>query len=141
MGAFCGCTNLREVVLNEGYEAFTACESLNVILSVTEVGSYTFAGCINLKEVTLNEGLKIIIDEVFDRCPSLECVKFPAVSKSIYNLIEVDQTEIEDKITIYQHFEWRGGELLVSSEAIMNDNCVATTANLDQVTSFMDIPL
>ncbi|WP_220149513.1 leucine-rich repeat domain-containing protein, partial [Metamycoplasma hominis] len=65
--AFSDCTNLREVILNEGLEkigalAFydTNIESITIPGSVKEIGEGAFSGCTNLKEVILNEGLEKI---------------------------------------------------------------------------------
>ena len=73
--------------------------------------------------ISLPSTITEIAADAFDRCESLECAKFPSVSERINNLIESGQTDIEHEITIYEHFEWRGGdELLVSSEAIRDGN-------------------
>ena len=48
-------------------------------------------------------------------------------------LIRAGQTEIGDKITIYQHFEWRGDEFLVSPAAIDDVHWDTTKRNLDQL--------
>ena len=48
-------------------------------------------------------------------------------------LIGVGQTEIKDRITIYQHFEWRGDEFLVSLAAINDGHWDTIRRNLDQL--------
>ena len=63
--------------------------------SVTEIPDYAFRCCPNLREVVLNEGLQRIGVYIFEDCPSLECAKFPAVSKRISSLIEAGQTEFK----------------------------------------------
>ena len=114
-------------------------EIISLTSTVTEVGEHAFGMCTNLREVIFNERLQAIDAHAFDRCESLECAKFPAVSKRINNLIEASQTDIEDKITIYQHFEWRGGdELLACPEAINDENWEITTRrNLDRLLAWI----
>ena len=124
--AFYGCANLREVVLNEGLQK-----------SVTEVGSYAFFLCINLREVVLNEGLQKIRDNAFAHCTSSTVIKFPTISKRAKNLIDTGITEIEDKLTSNQYFEWRGGELLVHHDAIGSANWKATRTHLDRVLTWV----
>ena len=143
--AFYSCTNLREVVLNEGLqtimdEAFFGCESLTIIKfpsSVTEIGYRAFRNCSNLREVVFNEGPPTVKEAAFGRCASLAVVKFPSISKRISNLIDAGQTNVEDKVTVNQHFEWGGGELLVSPIAIRSDNWTATRTNLEQVLAWI----
>ena len=143
--AFKDCTNLREVILNEGLQkignyAFYECSSLTVIKlpsTVNEVGAGAFDYCTNLREVTLNEGLQEIGSGAFHNCVSLQCVKFPSISKRAKNLLEAGQTDIMDKFTVNQHFEWSGGELRVSPEAIRNDNWAAVGTNLEHVLAWI----
>ena len=109
--------------------------------SVAEIPDYAFRCCPNLREVILNEGLQRIGVYIFEDCPLLECAKFPSVSKRIRSLLEAGQTEIEDKIIIYQHFEWRGDELLVSPEAFRNQRGVkiwgTTRRNLNELLAWI----
>ncbi|WP_220124543.1 leucine-rich repeat domain-containing protein, partial [Metamycoplasma hominis] len=65
--AFSWCTNLKEVILNEGLEKIgaetfyhTNIGSITIPGSVKEIGESAFFGCKNLKEVILNEGLEKI---------------------------------------------------------------------------------
>ncbi|KAL7523291.1 hypothetical protein ACHAXR_000111, partial [Thalassiosira sp. AJA248-18] len=66
--AFYECSNLREVVLNEGLQkigqwAFCECklmESIDFSSTVSEVGERAFLECNNLREVALNEGIQTI---------------------------------------------------------------------------------
>ena len=144
-GAFYECTNLREVVLNEGLQeigigAISRCSSLTIIKlpsSIVEVGQGAFNGCTNLREVIFDEGLPTIEEGAFGECESLSVVKSPNISKRISNLIKAGQTDIEDKVSVDQHFEWRVGELLVSPEAIRSDNLTATRTNLEQVLAWI----
>ena len=143
--AFYECTNLREVILNDGLQkiwtyAFAGCSSLTVITlpsTVSEVGSRAFLNCTHLRKVIFDEGLPTIEEAAFDECASLAVVKFPNISKRIRNLIEVGQTDVEDKVTVNQHFQWRGGELLVSPEAIHSANLTATRTNIEQVLAWI----
>jgi len=84
--AFNSCSNLREVVLNEGLQkigdkSFALCRSLESISlpsSVIEIGARAFGGCTNLRAVVLNEGLVKIRNNAFDECNSLESITIPS---------------------------------------------------------------
>ena len=84
--AFRGCSNLKEVVLNEGLQkigwaAFLRCillTSIKLPSTVTEVGAYAFADCIDLEVVVLNHGLSNIGTYAFMRCQSLTIIKLPS---------------------------------------------------------------
>ncbi|KAL7526777.1 hypothetical protein ACHAXR_001648, partial [Thalassiosira sp. AJA248-18] len=100
--AFIGCKRSKVVVLNEGLQDIgrrsfynyiahrsslvTSLESIKlpstVILSVIEVGNYSFWGCKNLKEVVLNEGIQKIGGEAFSYS-SLENITLPYVSRRV----------------------------------------------------------
>ncbi|AUW37073.1 hypothetical protein C1937_01235 [Metamycoplasma hominis] len=101
--AFYGCTNLKEVILNEGLEiignrAFsnTKIKSITIPGSVKEIGKGAFFDCTNLEEVILNEGLEKIDAEAFRRT-NIESITIPGSVKEIgegafswcYNLKEV----------------------------------------------------
>ena len=86
--AFNNCTNLREVVLNEGLKEIRRggfchinCKSLERITfssTVTEIGQISFSSCRSLKEVVLNEGLKKIGTKAFHHCSSLQSITLPS---------------------------------------------------------------
>jgi len=88
---FIECTELKEVVLNEGlvtidYGAFDKCTSLTSITlpsTVTEIGHKAFNECSSLKEVVLNEGLKEIGELAFEKCTSLQSITLPSTVTSI----------------------------------------------------------
>ena len=115
-GAFEYCTNLTEVTLNEGLKkicasAFWGCTSLSIInlpSTLTKVGESTFRGCTSLREVVLHEGLQEIEEDAFGECRAFVYFKFATVSKRAKNIIDNGITEIEDKLTANQYFEWRG---------------------------------
>ncbi|MGC7160760.1 leucine-rich repeat protein [Metamycoplasma hominis] len=111
-GAFSGCANLEEVILNEGLEkigdeAFssTKIESITIPGSVKEIGRRAFSGCANLEEVSLNEGLEKIGDEAFSNT-NIESIIIPDSVKEIgrrafsscKNLEEVSLNEGLEKI-------------------------------------------
>ena len=83
--AFYNCSNLREVVLNEGLQtigrnAFMLCRSLERITfpsTVTEVNEMAFYDCSSLREVVLNEGLQKIREKAFRGCESLQSITIP----------------------------------------------------------------
>ena len=95
-GAFHGCSNLREVIFNEGLQeigdyAFTNCTSLESITlpsTLLEIGYDAFQNCSNLRKVTLNEGLQKI-DSIFFNCTSLECITIPSTVSEIVNYGDV----------------------------------------------------
>ena len=83
---FEGCTELREVVLNDGLQtsgagAFNGCKSLERITipsTVTDIGERAFRECTKLREIVLNEGLVKIGVHTFLRCESLERISIPS---------------------------------------------------------------
>ncbi|AKJ52510.1 leucine-rich repeat protein [Metamycoplasma hominis] len=88
-GAFYGCKNLKEVILNEGLEKigaeafkYTNIESITIPGSVKEIGERAFFGCQNLNEVILNEGLEKIGAEAFYHT-SIESITIPGSVKEI----------------------------------------------------------
>ncbi|QKX38297.1 leucine-rich repeat protein [Metamycoplasma hominis] len=110
-GAFYGCKNLKEVILNEGLEkigaeafkytniesitipgtvkeigveAFrhTNIKSITIPNSVKEIGERAFFGCQNLNEVILNEGLEKIGAKAFYHT-SIESITIPGSVKEI----------------------------------------------------------
>ena len=100
-----------------GNDAFIECKLLTIIKlpsTLTEIGESAFNGCESLSEVVLNDKLEKIGLNAFATCRRLAVVKFPSISKRAKNLIDTGITEIEDKITANQYFEWRGRELSVS---------------------------
>ena len=60
--AFDGCSELREVVLNDGlvkignsvFQRCTSLESITIPSSVVEIGSMAFSNCSGLREIVLN---------------------------------------------------------------------------------------
>jgi hypothetical protein len=90
-GAFNGCMQLREIVLNEGLttiegRAFDNCMSLQSIIfpsTLTEIGECAFTNCIRLREVVFNEGLRGIGNKAFWGCMSLESISLPSTIISI----------------------------------------------------------
>ena len=89
--AFNNCTNLREVLLNDGleeigYAAFSGCKALQIITipsSVTKIGSYAFQNCHGLREVVLNGGVSKIDEYAFQNCSSLESITIPSTVTEI----------------------------------------------------------
>ncbi|KAL7538772.1 hypothetical protein ACHAXR_008785, partial [Thalassiosira sp. AJA248-18] len=141
-GAFDGCEQLREVLLNEGLQkigggAFYFCtllESLKFPSTLTEVGDRAFEGCRNLREVLLNEGLKNIGNYAFGGCSSLETITFPCISRRVRTLSQDSQTAIENKINEIPGGEWSGEIMLFSPESMANDENWETTRNsLDMI--------
>jgi len=90
-GTFTDCTQLREVVLNEGIKkigkwAFGRCESLlsiNLPSSLDDIGEGAFRRCKKLKEVVLNWGLKKIGRYAFCDCSSLSSITLPSTLDEI----------------------------------------------------------
>jgi len=90
-GAFQECTELREVILNDGLReignsAFRECHSLKSITlpsSVTKIGDEAFRDCSSLKKVVLNEGILEIGDCAFDSCSSLQSITLPSTVTEI----------------------------------------------------------
>ena len=92
--AFIECTQLREVVFNEGLKkignrAFMNCQSLSESISLpsslTDIDERAFLDCSCLKEVRLCEGLQKIGDSAFGRCFSLQSISLPST------LMEIDK--------------------------------------------------
>jgi len=84
--AFCNCTGLKKVVLNEGLVsvekyAFQEChtlESITLPSTVTNINENAFTFCRSLKKVVLNEGLEKIGCNTFGGCESLESITLPS---------------------------------------------------------------
>ena len=120
--AFCTCNRLETVILNEGLKkieqyVFACCKSLERITipsTVTEISQYTFGGCKNLREIGLHEGIERIPQSAFDGL-SLQRLKFPNLSTRLETIIQLGQTEVEDKIdNISDLVERSGSEMFVS---------------------------
>ena len=81
--AFIDCTNLREVILNNGlktikeraFECNKSLESIQIPDSVQELGENAFKECKHLKNVTIGKGIKSIKECTFSLCKKLEEVK------------------------------------------------------------------
>ena len=88
---FKGCSQLREVILNEGLreigeEAFADCTSLERIVfpsTIVEIDDNAFSGCTRLREVVLNEGITKIGKQAFHGCSSLEGIILPSTLTEI----------------------------------------------------------
>ena len=95
--AFYGCTNLRNIIFEDGSQletigerAFRDCtslESIEIPDNVTSIGNYAFNGCGSLQEVVFGEAsqLEIISDNMFENCTNLIEVKIPDSVTSIGN--------------------------------------------------------
>ena len=84
--AFCHCTNLSTVILNEGMTdirnggAFWECTGLTGVTmpnSVTNIGESTFYRCSSLRDVTIPNGVTRIESDMFSGCSSLASVTIP----------------------------------------------------------------
>jgi len=137
--AFCSCSGLETIILNEGLKKiedslFAGCESLECITipsTVTEISDSAFYNCRSLREAGLHEGIqKIAIDtgdslerfssNPFVECSSLERFTFPKLSTRLETIIQLGQTEVEDKIDNIRgdSVERRGSELFVSAVSV-----------------------
>ena len=95
--AFYGCTNLRNIIFEDGSQletigerAFRDCtslESIEIPDNVTSIGNYAFNGCSSLQEVVFGEAsqLEIISDNMFENCTNLIEIKVPDSVTSIGN--------------------------------------------------------
>ena len=89
--AFYNCSDLREVILNEGlvkigYMSFMLCRSIQRVTfpsTVTEIDVQAFDSCVRLREVVLNEGLQKIEWYAFKDCKSLERISIPSTVTDI----------------------------------------------------------
>ena len=125
-GAFSGCTNLREVLLNEGLRkigeyAFASCTSLQCIRlpsTLIEINNYAFKDCTNLREIELQERLPTIENRSFANCFLLERFKFPSLSTRLEAIVHC-QTQVENKIDeVCGQIERNGAELFISAAAM-----------------------
>ncbi|KAL7537350.1 hypothetical protein ACHAXR_007756 [Thalassiosira sp. AJA248-18] len=143
--SFQGCRHLRGVALNEGLQkignwAFRGCTSLEVIRlpsTITEVGGRAFWGCTNLRDVGLNKGVQKIGEDAFRGCSSLENINISYISSRLEALGHIDQTAIANKINEASRVEWRGGEILISLEAVTGENWEATRESLHGIVSLI----
>ena len=120
--AFSTCRRLETVILNVGLKkigeaAFACCTSLERITiprTVTEISKQTFWGCENLMEIGLHEGIERIHQSAFGG-PFLQRLKFPNLSTRLETVIQLGQTDVEDKIdNISDLVERSGSEMFVS---------------------------
>lgn len=110
--AFEDCTNVTEVVLQDGVReirarAFSGCslrritlpatlkkidesafedsglESIEIPNRVTEIGAYAFAGCKDLKTVRLSKGIRNLSGSLFSHCTSLREISIPEYVETI----------------------------------------------------------
>ena len=143
-GAFQYCSNVSEVILNEGLQkigkwAFCNCTSLQSITvssTITEIGGYAFYYCSNLREVVFYGVPREMGKNAFYGCSSLERFTFPIISMRLDTLIQTGHwEEIENEVNeVRGVVERRGGELIVSAEAIEDGNNWNTArARLDEI--------
>lgn len=74
--AFCGCTNLTEVILSNNIDTirpftFFNCnklEKINIPSSVKIIGYCAFKDCINLLEVTMSKNIELMHKHSFENC-------------------------------------------------------------------------
>ena len=83
-GAFCGCTSLQSIELNEGLEiieegAFfdSGIRHLTIPSTIKEIPEYTFKQCEQLENIVLPEGLEKLGMMAFYDCKSLKTIKIP----------------------------------------------------------------
>ena len=90
---FCGCINLREVILNNGIQkinkkAFSGCQemrSMKIPSTVTEIGGKAFHGCTNLMFMDLHAGIRKVGKGVF--CNELTKFRAPSISTHLKAII------------------------------------------------------
>ena len=136
---------MRGLVINEGPQeigvtAFVDCVSLEKVTipsTVFKIENWAFAGCSNLTEVELNAEIKLFsntnqLGKVFNRCSSLEKIKFQTISTRLKAIIQIQtqskvrrsgsRTEAENNIDeIRGLIERRGFELYVSASLLEAD--------------------
>ena len=95
--AFSHCTNLKEVVLNDGIEeigpyAFSRCtllSDINLPSSLKQIGhpyqGGVFLNCISLKSIVIPEGIEEINYYTFEGCSNLLSVSLPSTLRRIGN--------------------------------------------------------
>ena len=78
MGAFYGCANLTQVVIEEGVEeieeaAFSYSGLTSVVLpsTIEKIAQYAFQDCMGLENIELPDGIKSIEDGAFNNCTNL----------------------------------------------------------------------
>ena len=89
--AFFCCSNLREVIFNEGLQKIgdltfyecTSLESIKLPSTLVEIGISAFHSCSNFKKVIFKDGLQKIGDGAFCDCESLESIKLPSTVTEI----------------------------------------------------------
>lgn len=123
--AFSGCTSLKTLTINDGYNAstnlFISCEYMcNNCTSLEEVKllgphnynmynpNYAFNGCVNLKRITLAPGLKLqfyvgkytnTANNIFEGCVSLESLPELTMYKSDPNVTALTCKNLFDSCT------------------------------------------
>ena len=128
--AFYNCTQLREVVFNEGLQkigdrAFCNCillESITLPSTITKVGAQAFRNCSKLREVILHEGMGNLGANVFEDCPSVKVFRFPLLSERIV-LIANNWADLNNKVNeVRGVVQWEDGDLFVPPAAMEDGN-------------------
>ena len=117
--AFCNCSNLAEVRLNEGLQtigehAFSKCSVLQSVImptTVTELSKSAFCCCQELSEVHFNEGLQLIGEFTFFECTALRSVTIPST------VTKLDYGALQDCSNLSEVILLGGGMLLISQYA------------------------
>ena len=115
------CTQLKEVVLNEGletigsnaFEGLSVLESITLPSTLTEIDIYAFKGCCSLKEVVFNEGLKKIARAAFIQCTALQSIALPSTLTEIarstfYGCRKLEEVVLNEGIKSIGIYAFRG---------------------------------
>ena len=119
--AFYGCSNLKEVTIQEGVTyigtgAFMNCSSLTQVTipkSVTGIGTSAFANCSSLTSVTIPEGITRIESWTFQGCSSLKEVVIPSTMTFIggyvfANCSSLESVTIPETVTFIADYAFSG---------------------------------
>ena len=119
--AFRGCSNLKEVTIQEGVTyigtgAFMNCSSLTQVTipkSVTDIGNTAFANCSSLTSVTIPEGITRIESWTFQGCSSLKEVVIPSTMTFIggyvfANCSSLESVTIPETVTFIADYAFSG---------------------------------
>lgn len=135
-GPFNGCTNLKNVTLDNGMEEVprglfyapngVGLEEIVIPDSVKWIGYSAFYGCADLKKVTLSKNLEGIDSEAFQNCKNMKLSErdLPKTLKIIYDNAFANCTSLEN-VTFPDSLEYFGTSVFYNCQGLTEVNIPA----------------
>ena len=115
-GPFQGCTNLSNIILEDGMKKipanlFKKCsglENIDIPDSVEEIGNNAFLSCTSLKEINIPNSVTSMGNYVFSGCSSLQKVHLPDIKINVQegmfeNCSSLSEINLPDTLTAIQY--------------------------------------